>query len=703
MPEGLFGLGSFVTPDRDREDLQSFVSGIRFGTNPTAQALSLANLVALIEADQQGKTRGLGLSDLPFLSNGQRAQNAINSPILGELARSLGIQGDPAAILNAYIAGEPIPDFDLAPINVSTTVPELLRPRQPVAQGSTGVSGFSFNPSPGGGNVTAPFDFGGGSNSSTSFNFGSTGSGSFGLDPFSLGGSSSGGGGSQQGFFGEEILRDIGGVLSTVLGGIFGNGDDDDGIVGTIGNILGAVLGGGQQGNASGVLNQLLGALGGLLGGGQAQGGALLGGLLAAFFGDKLNETRFEQRNRLPAPGPEELELLGINTELARRQLQAFGETQGTQGIQNQALQTAVQSLSGERGAANAAANEILRQRAGLGAPALTPSARADLGGDLRSILESGQLGLPIESLAAAQAAPDPTVQASNGGAPTLGDPGRQAIQSVEQQLGRPLSREEKIAVAIRTDPVALQQLNQSLATSLGASADLGGIAALRGQEAAGALGDSEFFRGVEREATQRVLEQLQRGGVADPETVARIAGIADLATSQGLSDLDRFGSDIIEQIRLASARRGLRPSDTPTVNRLDDTGAELVRNAQQLISGIRQSQLAQELNFPLQQGSLGVSQLGQLSSTSQGARQLGEALSRSGDDRLLGIGGQAANTGLGLSASSRPTQTLGLLQENRGRQGTIEGINRPSDLESFSNTTGAAGSILERLGLFGG
>lgn len=582
---------------------------------------------------------------------------------------------------------------------------------------------------PGGSNVSSPFDFdfGTGGGFSGGGGGGFDPSGGFNPDPSSggfdlggLGGTSSGGslpGGSAD-FFGQDVLQtildgigSIPGIIGDILGGIFGGGDDGEGgggfgdILGSLGGILQSVLGGGSGGAGGGggnliggLLQGLLGSLGGIFGGGQAEGGALVGGLLSALFGDRLNRTESELKVRLPEATQGELELLGINLDLARRQLDSFAQTQGTQGIQNQALQSAFASLQSEQQAADQAANAALAARgapqAGFaaGAAGAGPVAPQGFPQDLLGLLPDGESiagptgpgGQPAITGFAADGTPrfDP---AAFGAGDSTFQPTQ--VGGLPPELGGP---------SFNTTAAPVD------AFSTAAPAPGGGVAALRGQEIAASLLDQERQRQLQNDAASVVLQQLQNGGVADPETVARIQAIADLNTQSALSDLSRFGNDTIEQIRLASARRGLQASDTPILNRFDDFAAEQSRLAEQTIRAIRQRALEQELTFPLQQGALGTSQLGALSNSATNARALNDAISRAGQDRTLGLAAQAGQTGLGLSSSSRPQQTLGLAQDIRSRQATQTATGSPSALDAFSNTSNAIGSAIERFGLFG-
>ncbi len=342
------------------------------------------------------------------------------------------------------------------------------------------------------------------------------------------------------------------GGLSDILGGIFGGGGiDGSGNYGVLGDIGGLLKGAG-----GGLLNAILGGLGSGSGGsGQtsaagASGGSgglgallpvlLLGGALSgAFNNDAQTKTReappFEQEN----------ELVGINTQLARQNLENFRRQQASQEPQNAFLS--------------------------------------------------------------------------------------QLFQDQNRQLGefdRLLSPEQRALI----DTQRRVDIN-----------------ALRPQDAALNAG---------------LLSDFNSAGMATPDQLANIAGSADAAISRGLSDLGRFRDEGLNQARLASASRGLRPTDTPIQNDFFNVQNEANRQAQNFVSGIRQQQFNQNLQFPLQAQQLRLGQFNSGIDTAARRRALEEGLVQAADDQRRGFATGAQQGGLNL----------------------LQAFNAPGALQAFTN-----------------
>jgi len=144
----------------------------------------------------------------------------------------------------------------------------------------------------------------------------------------------------------------------------------------------------------------------------------------------------------------------------------------------------------------------------------------------------------------------------------------------------------------------------------------------------------------VDSEILGRILKNQEAGPNATPEQLERIRGAADLALESGLSDIGRFREDTFENIRRAAAGRGLRPSDTPIVNQLTESGEEFGRQATQLARAIRASQIGQELDLPFRNAALDLGQLGAASDLATRRRAFEASLSEAADAQRLGLAG---------------------------------------------------------------
>ena len=101
--------------------------------------------------------------------------------------------------------------------------------------------------------------------------------------------------------------------------------------------------------------------------------------------------------------------------------------------------------------------------------------------------------------------------------------------------------------------------------------------------------GDGLF---VSYEILQIRLEELRRGGAASPEQLRLIEEAGGAALEAGGVDIERFRTESLDALRNELAPSlGLRPSDTPILDRGGRVAAEATRQGGQLSSRIRQAQ----------------------------------------------------------------------------------------------------------------
>ena len=105
----------------------------------------------------------------------------------------------------------------------------------------------------------------------------------------------------------------------------------------------------------------------------------------------------------------------------------------------------------------------------------------------------------------------------------------------------------------------------------------------------------------IQDELLQLELENIKRGGAATPEQEQLIGQATELGIERGESDIAKFQKDATERIaqELAPAL-GLRPTDTPVLDRAARIAEEAVRQQGQLVTGLRQAEATAKLNFPL-------------------------------------------------------------------------------------------------------
>jgi len=201
----------------------------------------------------------------------------------------------------------------------------------------------------------------------------------------------------------------------------------------------------------------------------------------------------------------------------------------------------------------------------------------------------------------------------------------------------------------------------------------------------------------------QQALGASQRGAQLTPEQQGFIGQSADLAIQSGLSDLNRYQQDTLQQLRNASATRGLRPGDTPITNQFSRVGEEGARQAQQLVSGIRQQQAQQSLQYPLQAGQLNLAQTGQAGDlAAQRAAFLGQ-LQQQAEANRLNYGGQQQQFGLQAAQAFDPTRAFDTLTTARGLNSRTKNSQNSSGFSNLMSSLGAVGSGLSGLSSLGG
>ncbi len=155
----------------------------------------------------------------------------------------------------------------------------------------------------------------------------------------------------------------------------------------------------------------------------------------------------------------------------------------------------------------------------------------------------------------------------------------------------------------------------------------------------------------IQAEDAQLALEDLRRGGEATPEQIALINEAADAGIAAGGTDIERFRTDSLEALReeLAPAL-GLRPGDTPILDRGARVAAEATRQGGQLAQNFRGAAATARLNLPLAQSQIlqaGTSAQGQLV---EATRQFQDQLRQQAFANRLNLQSSVGGLGLGLA-----------------------------------------------------
>ena len=212
----------------------------------------------------------------------------------------------------------------------------------------------------------------------------------------------------------------------------------------------------------------------------------------------------------------------------------------------------------------------------------------------------------------------------------------------------------------------------------------------------------AKSFEPIQDEVLNMQLEALRRGGAASPQQMETIRTATDAALAAGEVDIDRFQTDANRRLRDELANSlGLRPTDSPVLDRGAQIGAEAVRQKGQLAQGLRSAQATATLDYPLavnqMQAGIGLSQQQLLQSASEFSKQLSEAAFL---NRLSLVQGQG-QLGLGLATgiNSGIGQTLSTLAGRRGQTTTTK---QSMGIGSILGGVGGLFSALPGLG-FGG
>lgn len=196
----------------------------------------------------------------------------------------------------------------------------------------------------------------------------------------------------------------------------------------------------------------------------------------------------------------------------------------------------------------------------------------------------------------------------------------------------------------------------------------------------------------IQDELLQTQLERVRSGGEATPRETELINQAVEQALAAGETDIERFRSEGLESLREELAPQlGLRPGDTPILDRGSRIAAEATRQQGQLVTGLRGQQALSQLNFPLQR----TAALGSLTGSLQ---EFQSRLRQSAFTNRLQLAGARSTAGLGLAGVATP---------NIGPAFSSVGTTQTTDsTPGFGEIAGGLGGLalgLGSLGLFGG
>ena len=241
-----------------------------------------------------------------------------------------------------------------------------------------------------------------------------------------------------------------------------------------------------------------------------------------------------------------------------------------------------------------------------------------------------------------------------------------------------------------------LEELRRQSALQQEFGEQIGPLLDVQAEQAAAALAESERLAPIRQELLDLTLEDLRRGGAASPKQIRLIEEAGSAALARGETDIERFSTQSLEALgEVLAPSLGLRPSDTPILDRGALVAAEATRQGGQLTQGIRGAEATARLNFPLAQSQLlQATALGQ-QSLQEATRQFQDQLRQQAFTNRLNLQGLSGQLGLGLATGfSVPFPGI-----QRGRTETTSG---GLGLTGLGRVLGGAGGLLSGLGAAG-
>ena len=197
-------------------------------------------------------------------------------------------------------------------------------------------------------------------------------------------------------------------------------------------------------------------------------------------------------------------------------------------------------------------------------------------------------------------------------------------------------------------------------------------------------------------ELFQIELENIRRGDGASPQQLKLIQEAADAGIALGESDISRFQEEATGRLAEELAPSlGLRPTDTPIVDRAGRIGAEATRQQGQLVRGLRGAQAQATLNFPLASQALQSSQAQFQQNLGQATTQFQSQLQNAAFLNRLRLSQGQQQLGLGLATGFQPNIA--------GTLSALGGAAGGSSTTTQGASLGGIGSLLSGIGALGG
>lgn len=175
-----------------------------------------------------------------------------------------------------------------------------------------------------------------------------------------------------------------------------------------------------------------------------------------------------------------------------------------------------------------------------------------------------------------------------------------------------------------------------------------------------GAIGEAGTPSSIEQELSQLDLERIRAGGKATPEEISMIDQATGAALEAGESDIGSFAQSQLGLLREELApQRGLRPTDSPILDRGGDVIKEAIRQQGQLATSLRGANAQARLQFPLQRGQA-------IGGQSLALQQFQQSLREQAVRNRMALTGQAAQLGLGIAGMFNPAALQNIFSQER-------------------------------------
>ncbi|KKM03949.1 hypothetical protein LCGC14_1769290 [marine sediment metagenome] len=260
-----------------------------------------------------------------------------------------------------------------------------------------------------------------------------------------------------------------------------------------------------------------------------------------------------------------------------------------------------------------------------------------------------------------------------------------------------PTSEEQQLTqLQIQLGESQLSAIKQQTALQEQLVSELGPLQELQAAEAERALAEAERTGPIREELLNLALEDIRRGGAATPEEIRLIeeAGAAGLAG--GEINIERFETEALGKLREELAPSlGLRPSDTPILDRGGVVAAEALRQKGTLSAAIQQSGATARLNFPLARSQLIQAGVGAQQTLQESVRQFQEQLRTQAFINRLNLTGQTAGLGLGLATGFQPNLA--------GQSNVLGGIRLAGAPQTTTTSQGFFPTLFQGISAVGG